>query len=510
MAGEKCVVYVRVSSEEQVSGTSLETQEAACREYAARHGWEIVRVYREEGYSAKSGERPQFQEMIASCCESLRRVVSVVLIWKSDRWMREGDEAAYYRVVLKRRSGARVVSVTEDFPDDAWGRANRRMIDSHAEIDNAARAQRARLSMERLQQAGYWTHQAPVGYATARAGGKPILVPHPVSGPHLAHVFDRIAAGALSVAGAVAELERRQVRGRSGRSITLARLHELLREPIYAGRIVTKWTSGQPVKAAFPGLIDEATYDRVQLVLSGRARMAAPRRPTPAEFPLRGFVRCASCATPMTAFYAKGRSGRYGYYECHKRCPDSRGAKQTIEEQFVTMLEGVRSTYSPMMAIWQEIVADVWDRENAAAAAARTQAADQVQKLQAKGGRLLDLLIAETITEAVYKQRQSELDLELARHRVAMIDQDQAASDPTPALRAAADVLRDPAGYWLKLDATNKARFEVAMFRDGLAWSRKTGLQTVGSGCVYEVLRANRFEVSGMAPPSGFEPLFPG
>lgn len=502
MAGEKCVLYVRVSSDEQIAGTSLDTQETICREYAARHGWIVDRIYRDAGESAKTADRPQFQAMISYCsakAHGIRRIV----VYKFDRFARNSDDAGHYRRGLRLTSGTAVTSATEAVSDDPAGNFMRTVLDGAAQFDNEVRAQRTVTAMKSLQLAGYWTHQAPVGYVTAKREGKPILSPHPVTGPHLVHIFARIAAGALSVSGAVDELERRQVRGRSGRSITLARLHELLRDPIYAGRIVTKWTRGQNVKAAFQGLVDDATFDRVQLVLSGRARVTAPRRATPADFPLRGFVRCASCSTPMTAFYAQGRSGRYGYYECHHRCPDSRGPKQTIEQQFVGMLEDVRATYSPVMAIWQEVVADVWDQENAAAAAARAQAADQVEKLRAKGARLLDLLIAETITDAVYKQRQSELDLELARHRVAMIDQDQAVSDPTPALRAAADVLRDPAGYWLKLDVHQKSRFEVAMFRDGLAWSRKTGLQTVGSGCVYEVLRAQRFDLSDLAPPSG-------
>lgn len=490
MAGEKCVLYVRVSSEEQVTGTSLETQAAICREYAARKGWAVDRVYRDAGESAKTADRPQFQAMISYCsakAHGIRRIV----VYKFDRFARNSDDAGHYRRGLRLTSGAAVVSATEAVSDDPAGTFMRTVLDGAAQFDNEVRAQRTVTAMKSLQLAGYWTHQAPVGYVTARRDGKPILSPHPVTGPHLAHVFDRIAAGALSVSGAVAELERRQVRGRSGRSISMARLHELLREPIYAGRIVTKWTMGQEVQAAFPGLIDATTFDRVQLVLAGRARLTAPKRATPADFPLRGFVHCAACATPMTAFYARGRTGeRYAYYECHKRCTDSRGSKQTIEGQFIELLEGVRAEYSPVMAVWQEVVADVWEQAHAEAAAARAQAAAQAAKLQAKSSRLLDLLLAETITDAVYRQRQGELDMELARQRVAAMDQDAAAADPAPALRAAADVLRDPAGYWLKLDAPNRVRFEVAMFRDGLQWSRSAGLQTIGSGCVYEVLRA--------------------
>ena len=38
------VIYCRVSSKEQVEGTSLESQELACKEYATRNNLNVVRV----------------------------------------------------------------------------------------------------------------------------------------------------------------------------------------------------------------------------------------------------------------------------------------------------------------------------------------------------------------------------------------------------------------------------------------------------------------------------------
>jgi len=39
-----CIIYCRVSSQKQTDGTSLESQERLCREYANRQGWEILKV----------------------------------------------------------------------------------------------------------------------------------------------------------------------------------------------------------------------------------------------------------------------------------------------------------------------------------------------------------------------------------------------------------------------------------------------------------------------------------
>ncbi|MSU44944.1 recombinase family protein, partial [Candidatus Nomurabacteria bacterium] len=50
----KGIIYVRVSSEEQVKGTSLEFQEESCRKYCKDKSIEVIKVFREEGASAKS------------------------------------------------------------------------------------------------------------------------------------------------------------------------------------------------------------------------------------------------------------------------------------------------------------------------------------------------------------------------------------------------------------------------------------------------------------------------
>ena len=46
------IIYTRVSSDEQVKGTSLEFQEDLCKKYCHDKGIEVVSVYREEGESA--------------------------------------------------------------------------------------------------------------------------------------------------------------------------------------------------------------------------------------------------------------------------------------------------------------------------------------------------------------------------------------------------------------------------------------------------------------------------
>ena len=51
---KRAVVYLRVSTEEQVDNFSLGTQENICKKEALRRGFEIAEIFREEGKSAKT------------------------------------------------------------------------------------------------------------------------------------------------------------------------------------------------------------------------------------------------------------------------------------------------------------------------------------------------------------------------------------------------------------------------------------------------------------------------
>ena len=61
------IIYCRVSSKEQIEGTSLETQEQACRECARSKNIKILKIFVERGESAKFADRTQLLELIDFC-----------------------------------------------------------------------------------------------------------------------------------------------------------------------------------------------------------------------------------------------------------------------------------------------------------------------------------------------------------------------------------------------------------------------------------------------------------
>jgi DNA invertase Pin-like site-specific DNA recombinase len=77
---KRAAIYLRVSTDSQTT----DNQEMALREIAAKMGWDIVRVYSDQGISGAKGrdKRPQFD---ALCKAATRREFDLVMAWSVDR-----------------------------------------------------------------------------------------------------------------------------------------------------------------------------------------------------------------------------------------------------------------------------------------------------------------------------------------------------------------------------------------------------------------------------------------
>src|SRR2546428_7784787 len=105
------VSYCRVSSKEQSEGTSLESQEVACREYARSHNIKVLKIFIERGESAKFADRTQLIELIDFCRQN-KGAVQVLLVWKVDRFSRNVVDHFNIKASVMNY-GVRVVFVTD-------------------------------------------------------------------------------------------------------------------------------------------------------------------------------------------------------------------------------------------------------------------------------------------------------------------------------------------------------------------------------------------------------------
>ncbi|MHA7063081.1 recombinase family protein [Azospirillum argentinense] len=109
--------YVRMSTEHQKYST--ENQADAIRQYAARHGLEIIRTYADEGKSGLAIDGRNGLKRLIDDVQNGRAHYSVILAYDVSRWGRfqDADESAYYEYVCKR-AGVRVEYCAESFEND--------------------------------------------------------------------------------------------------------------------------------------------------------------------------------------------------------------------------------------------------------------------------------------------------------------------------------------------------------------------------------------------------------
>jgi site-specific DNA recombinase len=100
-------IYIRVSSEQQEKGLSLETQLELCIEYCRKHGYIVdeLYIYREIMTGVVYRERPRLTELRAAAKKGL---FQVVVVYELDRFARDPihqaivkDELEYYSVKLE-------------------------------------------------------------------------------------------------------------------------------------------------------------------------------------------------------------------------------------------------------------------------------------------------------------------------------------------------------------------------------------------------------------------------
>ncbi|MGD0309679.1 MAG: recombinase family protein [Acidobacteriota bacterium] len=337
------VIYCRVSSKEQIEGTSLESQEAACRDFAQSKGMRVLKVFVEQGESAKFADRTQLLQLIEFCRQSKEKV-ETLLVWKIDRFARNiADHYSIKTNLLKY--GVRVVSVTEPIDSDPTGKLMEGVLASVAQFDNDVRAMRTVQGMRRRIQEGVFPWGPPLGYKSSVTNGEkknlPDLPDQPTFGL-LQRAWKLFATGAYTQAEMGRLMESWGIATARRGSFGPQSLYQLFTNPYYKGILVDPW-DGQEYEGKHTPLVTKEEFAQVQAVIARRNRSLPHQKERP-EFPLRGFVRCDACSHTLTGAFSRGRSQRYPYYVCQAASCPNRGKSHPaghVHEEFEGFLDSV-------------------------------------------------------------------------------------------------------------------------------------------------------------------------
>jgi hypothetical protein len=254
--------------------------------------------------------------------------------------------------MMLSRYGISLRSVTEPIDDSPNGKAMEGMLSVFSQLDNDMRSERTKAGMLARMQLGKWSHQAPIGYLNS---SDPSLALDPQAAPLVSEAFERMASGQHSLVEVTAHVNALGLQSKNGKPIRPKRLDKILRNPIYKGLIVSN-KNGLSAQGDFEPLVTEETFELAQAALDRNGKAKSPRRRVRPEFPLKGTVRCATCAKPLTGSTSNGNGGRYSYYRCPNNCVKAR--QEAVHGAFISLLRRLEPTQG-VTRMFREIVLDV-------------------------------------------------------------------------------------------------------------------------------------------------------
>jgi site-specific DNA recombinase len=404
----RTAIYVRVSMREQVEGYSLDAQEQVCRHLAEERGYQVVHVYRDEGLSGKTTERPAFQAMMR---DAEAGKLDAVLVHKLDRFSRSVVDVLLSLQDLEER-GVSFVSVTENFDfTTPVGRVTLTVLSAIAEwyLGNLG-AETAKGKKARAE-AGLWNSDVPFGYAVEylKDGGDGIPYPDEDSVQGVRLAFESYATGQYSDADIARLLNEAGYRpqGRGNRALALFSkdsVRELLQNRFVLGEVQYK---GEWYPGKHEPIIAEELFDRCQKARKRRRRKTGTTaRANSRVYALSGLARCARCGWPMRG----SASARQRYYRdpAHDQGRDCDQRQVRADEAEDAVGDFLRRMTLP--ANWQEVVLKLIDRE---AGRGQDILSDRT-RIKRQLERLKRLFVLGDLTEREYTVERNRLEAQLA------------------------------------------------------------------------------------------------
>jgi site-specific DNA recombinase len=509
----KGIIYTRVSSDEQVKGTSLEFQEEVCRKYCREKGIEVFEVFREEGASAKSADRAEFLRAI-ELCRKHKGEIDAFVVAKVDRFARNTEDHFYIRKMLLDY-GATLHSVSEPIGNSPVGKIFETMLAGFAEFDNSIRKQRCSDGMASRLKQGICPWNPPLGYACGhfkRRGEKktePDKRDEKVF-PIIQRALKEYANGMCSQIELAELLDKWGLAAIRGKPTSPQMVDSILGRYLkfYAGILVNPWTA-EEFKGRHEPMIDEREMRQILLVRSGKAvRKMARNRYNP-EFPLKRTAICISCGNPLTGSVAHGNGGAYSFYHCFKQGCPLRGKtipKGDIEKHFVARLAEV-TPKKKVIAVIMESLMEVWREKGKQYADEAHRRADAVAELEVKKKRVYEMREDGTYTKEEFIDRKAEVENQIA---VAEISVSEAKIDQydVEALLTYADKFTENLGrQWVDMPNPLKPRFQKFVFPEGIGYEKGIGFRTAKTASIFELCERYDAQKSKAVDHTGFEPV---
>lgn len=317
---KKALIYCRVSSDRQVKeGHGLDSQELICRQYALSNGYELMKIFKEEGVSGALPlmERPQMR-LLVQYLDQYPTEKFVVIFDDLKRFARDVEVHFKIKAELFGR-GAQVECPNFNFDDSPEGKFVETIIAASAELERNQNSRQVVHKQKARLEKGYWTFCPPITfkYYKDSTHGKILIPREPYATIHrnaIEQYVQRLLKTKVDVRNYIFQ-EYRKKGIKTGRPSDNSAI-KILTNPLNAGYIeYSKWGVGLR-KGHHKGIVSMELLQKSTEILRG-LKGRSPRKDFSEDFPARGYVICDSCKRYFTASWNTGGSGkRYANYSC--------------------------------------------------------------------------------------------------------------------------------------------------------------------------------------------------
>ena len=348
------VIYARYSSDNQCE-ESIEGQIRECTDYAEKNGITVIKHYIDRAFSAKTDNRPEFQQMIR---DSSKKLFDVVLVWKFDRFARNRFDSANYKMILKK-NGVHLISVMEPIAEGSQGILVETLLEGMAEYYSAELSEKViRGQTENALKGKCTGGTGTIGY---KIDDDKFYHLDPLTAPLVLEAFQRYDNGDKMVE-IVNFLNDKGVRNMLGGKMTHSSVNTMLKNRRYIGELSFR---DIVVPDAIPVIVPKDLFDRVQKRLDKNKRAPACGK-ADEEYLLTTKLFCGKCGALMFGESGTSATGRtYYYYKCANVKRRKGCNKKTVQKEWLEDLV-VRETMKLIQddAVIDKIVQLVMDDES--------------------------------------------------------------------------------------------------------------------------------------------------
>ena len=509
------IIYTRVSSDEQVKGTSLEFQEELCKKYCAERNIDVVEVFREEGESAKDLSLNNRKKFLAALefCRKRKGQIHAFIVLRVDRFARNTEDHFAVRKILVEY-GTTLHSVTEPIGNKPAEKFIETVLAGAAEYDNAIRKQRCSDGMSQKINQGLYPWKTPLGYVctfSKKKGEKKTIPdpPHEKIFPIIQRGLKHYAQGLCTQVELVKLLDSWGLADIRGIPTSIQLVDRILGKYLkfYAGILENPFT-GEDKDGLHVPMITTEEYYRIILVKTGKVKRAVKHDRFNPQFPLRRSVSCYSCKRFLTGSTPRGRNGHHPYYHCHnKQCPMyGKGIpKKQLEQEFMAFLSGIKPK-DDFLSAFRDVVLDVWKERGAFIAEQAGKYQKQIENLEAKKKTVRDMREEGSYTKEEFLERKAELENEIMALKISLSETTIDQLDIEAAFDYAISFISDIERQWFDIPSNLRPRFQKLVLPDGIPYERGKGFGTARLGLIFEAKRRLEDEKISIVDPRGIEP----